>query len=96
MGWIALELEWNNKTEFYDRDLNNFRLLFDLRVALAGDVHKKSGPVMRDRPLDARPAAHQFGRGEARLGKQRTNRKGHWWAPTAMHQSSTQVTLIAE
>ena len=27
---IALEIEWNNKDPFYDRDLNNFRLLFDL------------------------------------------------------------------
>ena len=35
---VALELEWNNKTEFYDRDLNNFRLLFDLRVADVGIV----------------------------------------------------------
>lgn len=37
-GKIALELEWNNKTEFYDRDLNNFRLLFELRVADVGVV----------------------------------------------------------
>jgi hypothetical protein len=37
-GKIALELEWNNKTEFYDRDLNNFRLLFDLRVADVGVI----------------------------------------------------------
>ena len=29
---IALEIEWNNKDPFYDRDLNNFRLLFDLRA----------------------------------------------------------------
>src|SRR6266850_7331541 len=28
---VALEIEWNNKTAFYDRDLNNFRLLFELR-----------------------------------------------------------------
>jgi hypothetical protein len=35
-GKVALELEWNNKTEIYDRDLNNFRLLFDLRVADVG------------------------------------------------------------
>ena len=27
---IAFELEWNNKTEFYDRDLNNFRILHQL------------------------------------------------------------------
>lgn len=37
-GRVALELEWNNKTEFYDRDLNNFRLLFDLRVADVGVI----------------------------------------------------------
>lgn len=35
---IALELEWNNKTEFFDRDLNNFRLLFDLRVIDVGII----------------------------------------------------------
>lgn len=29
---IAIETEWNNKNPFYDRDLNNFRLLFDLHV----------------------------------------------------------------
>lgn len=29
---IGVEIEWNNKTEFYDRDLNNFRLLFELRA----------------------------------------------------------------
>jgi Restriction endonuclease BglII len=27
---VALEVEWNNKDPFFDRDLNNFRLLFDL------------------------------------------------------------------
>jgi len=33
---VALEIEWNNKDPFYDRDLNNFRLLFDLRAISAG------------------------------------------------------------
>src|SRR5262249_48700284 len=33
---IGLEVEWNNKTEFYDRDLNNFRLLKELRVLSVG------------------------------------------------------------
>ena len=27
-GGVAFETEWNNKDPFYDRDLNNFRLLF--------------------------------------------------------------------
>lgn len=35
---VALEVEWNNKDPFFDRDLNNFRLLFDLRVIDAGVV----------------------------------------------------------
>lgn len=35
---IALEIEWNNKDPFFDRDLNNFRLLFDLRAISAGII----------------------------------------------------------
>lgn len=35
---IALEIEWNNKDPFYDRDLNNFRLLFDLRAISVGTI----------------------------------------------------------
>jgi hypothetical protein len=35
---VAADLEWNNKTEFYDRDLNNFRLLFDLRAVSVGVI----------------------------------------------------------
>ena len=35
---VALELEWNNKDPFYDRDLNNFRLLFDLRAISVGII----------------------------------------------------------
>lgn len=37
-GGVAFETEWNNKDPFYDRDLNNFRLLFDLRVIQAGVI----------------------------------------------------------
>lgn len=39
---IGLELEWSNKDPFYDRDLNNFRLLFDLRVISVGVIITKS------------------------------------------------------
>ena len=35
---IAVEVEWNNKTEFYDRDLNNFRLLFEFDVVSVGVI----------------------------------------------------------
>jgi hypothetical protein len=35
---VALEVEWNNKDPFFDRDLNNFRLLFELRVVEVGII----------------------------------------------------------
>jgi hypothetical protein len=35
---VALEVEWSNKDPFYDRDLNNFRLLFDLRAVSVGII----------------------------------------------------------
>lgn len=37
-GRVACDVEWNNKTEFYDRDLNNFRLLFELRAISVGII----------------------------------------------------------
>ncbi len=33
-----MEIEWNNKDPFYDRDLNNFRLLFELRAVSVGVI----------------------------------------------------------
>ena len=57
-GGVALEIEWSNKDPFYDRDLNNFRLLFDLRVISVGVVLTKSDdliPLFRTIPdLDKR------------------------------------------
>jgi len=41
-GRVALELEWNNKDPFFDRDLNNFRLLFDLRAIDVGVIITRS------------------------------------------------------
>jgi hypothetical protein len=35
---VGVEVEWNNKTEFYDRDLNNFRLLRQLGVLSVGVI----------------------------------------------------------
>ncbi len=35
---VALEVEWNNKDPFFDRDLNNFRLLFALRAISVGII----------------------------------------------------------
>jgi adenylate kinase family enzyme len=35
---VGLEIEWNNKDPFFDRDLNNFRLLFELRAISVGVI----------------------------------------------------------
>jgi restriction endonuclease BglII len=44
---VALEVEWNNKTEFYDRDLNNFRLLYELRAIDVGLIVTRSSHLQR-------------------------------------------------
>ncbi len=46
-GRVALEVEWNNKDPFFDRDLNNFRLLFDLRVIDLGVIITRSDNLQR-------------------------------------------------
>jgi hypothetical protein len=44
---IGLEIEWNNKDPFYDRDLNNFRLLFDLRALHVGIIVTRSDELQQ-------------------------------------------------
>ncbi|HZR06517.1 MAG TPA: BglII/BstYI family type II restriction endonuclease [Candidatus Udaeobacter sp.] len=39
---VGLEIEWNNKDPFFDRDLNNFRLLFELRALAVGIILTRS------------------------------------------------------
>jgi hypothetical protein len=39
---IAIEVEWTNKDPFYDRDLNNFRLLHQLGVISVGVIITRS------------------------------------------------------
>lgn len=42
---MALEVEWNNKDPFFDRDLNNFRLLFELRAIDVGVIITRSSEL---------------------------------------------------
>lgn len=42
---VAVEVEWTNKDTFFDRDLNNFRLLFDLRAIDVGIIVTRSDDV---------------------------------------------------
>ena len=44
-GRVALEVEWNNKDPFFDRDLNNFRLLFELRAIDVGVIVTRSSEL---------------------------------------------------
>jgi len=46
-GRIALDTEWNNKTEFYDRDLNNFRLLHSLGAISVGVIVTRSSDLQQ-------------------------------------------------
>lgn len=39
---VGIEVEWNNKDPFYDRDLNNFRVLFELRAISVGVIITRS------------------------------------------------------
>jgi hypothetical protein len=66
-GNVALEVEWNNKDPFFDRDLNNFRLLFELRAIYAGVIVTRSDdldPVIRE--LGRYPS---FGQATTHMGK---------------------------
>ena len=53
-GRVALEVEWNNKDPFFDRDLNNFRLLFDLRAIDVGVIVTRGASCRRSSNRSAR------------------------------------------
>lgn len=44
---VGLEIEWNNKDPFFDRDLNNFRLLFELRALSVGIIVTRCDELQR-------------------------------------------------
>lgn len=44
---IAIEVEWNNKDPFFDRDLNNFRLLHDHNAIDVGIIITRSSSLQR-------------------------------------------------
>ena len=46
-GRVALEIEWNNKDPFFDRDLNNFRLLFDVRAIDVGIIVTRASELQK-------------------------------------------------
>lgn len=54
---VGLEVEWNNKDPFYDRDLNNFRLLRNLGVLSVG--------VMVTRMTELQDVFDSLGKGDS-------------------------------
>lgn len=65
---IALEIEWNNKDPFYDRDLETFARLHDLNLISVG-IMVTRGPGMQD-------ALHEaFRQHYARLGDRELERE---------------------
>lgn len=64
---VALEVEWNNKDPFYDRDLNNFRLLFDLRVIDVGIIITRCDELQKI--FDELGRGHSFGNSTTHLAK---------------------------
>jgi hypothetical protein len=68
-GRVALELEWNNKDPFFDRDLNNFRLLFDLRAIDVG--------VILTRASELQPVFDAIGKGKS-FGPSTTHHEKLW------------------
>lgn len=64
---IALELEWNNKDPFFDRDLNNFRLLFELRAISLGIIITRSDELQEI--FDEIGRGKSFGPSTTHMGK---------------------------
>lgn len=69
---VGLEIEWNNKDPFFDRDLNNFRLLFELRTVAVGVIVTRSDDLqvlfkeLAKRKLKSKTA---FGESTTHMGK---------------------------
>jgi hypothetical protein len=68
-GRVGLEIEWNNKDPFYDRDLNNFRLLFDLRVIEAGVIVTRASKLQKLFKSLGKKVADKYGASTTHMDK---------------------------
>ncbi len=69
---VGLEIEWNNKDPFFDRDLNNFRLLFELRALAVGVIVTRSDdltPLFRELSRRGLKSPTAFGESTTHMGK---------------------------
>jgi hypothetical protein len=68
-GRVGLEIEWNNKDPFFDRDLNNFRLLFDLRVIEVGIIVTRSSRLQATFAKLGSKVANKYGSSTTHMDK---------------------------
>lgn len=66
-GTVALEIEWNNKDPFFDRDLNNFRLLFELRAIEVGVIITRGSELQQQ--FNALGKGSSYGNSTTHLNK---------------------------
>lgn len=71
---VALEVEWNNKDPFYDRDLNNFRLLFELRAISVGVIVTRTDELQDI--FDELGKGSSYGASTTHMGKLRPRLEG--------------------
>jgi hypothetical protein len=64
---IAIEVEWNNKDPFFDRDLNNFRLLHDLHAISVGVIVTRSDELQE--VFDALGKGDSYGQSTTHMSK---------------------------
>jgi hypothetical protein len=64
---VALEIEWNNKDPFFDRDLNNFRLLFELRAISVGVIITRCDELQTI--FDGLGRGHSYGASTTHMSK---------------------------
>jgi len=68
-GRVGLEIEWNNKDPFFDRDLNNFRLLFDLRVIEVGVIVTRASKLQDIFRSLGKQVANKYGASTTHMDK---------------------------
>lgn len=68
-GRVGLEIEWNNKDPFFDRDLNNFRLLFDLRVIECGIIVTRASQLQQVFRSLGKKVANKYGASTTHMDK---------------------------
>lgn len=68
-GRVGLEIEWNNKDPFFDRDLNNFRLLFDLRVIDVGVIITRASNLQALFKTLGKKVANKYGASTTHMEK---------------------------